>query len=166
MAPPKIKTLQARFGFADTDLKKPLHDEIIKWLDANIQDILMMLFSLQSRPKDAPTKWEPLVRMNEDGGQFIGFVDLMARFNPAPNVKGVWVDHSHVLFEAKTSIESLGELFRQLRMYQAGYLSGYPVSQMPFVVVCPDETNAEIIREQEFRFLKYDPGMPFPAGAV
>src|SRR6266508_1899967 len=103
---PKIKTLQARFGFADPDLKKPLHDEMIKWLDANIEDILMVVFSLQARPKDVHTKWEPLVRMTEDGGQFIGFVDFMA----------YWGER-RILFEAKTAIESLGELFRQLRLY-------------------------------------------------
>ncbi len=158
MAPPKIKTLQARFGFADSDLKKPLHDEMIKWLDRNIEDVLMAVFSLQARPVEVRTKWEPLVRMNEDGGQFIGFADLMAYT--------VGKDEQPVLFEAKTAIESLGELFRQLRLYRAGYVSGRRVSELKFVVVCPDETNAEIIREQGFDFFKYDPHMVFPLGGV
>jgi hypothetical protein len=157
MAEPKIKTLQARFGFADTDLKKPAHDEMIKWIDANIEDILMVVFSQQTRPKGVRTKWEPLVRLSQDGGQFIGFADLLAQQG---------VDDRPILFEAKTAIESLGELFRQLRLYRAGYVAGWHVSRLEFVVVCPDDTNAGIIREQGFHFLKYDPKMIFPAGGI
>lgn len=153
MAEPKIKTIQARFGFADPDLKKPLHDEIILWLDANIEDILMVVLSLPARPKGIRVQWEPWVRMAEDGGQFIGFADLMASQgdNDRP-----------VLFEAKTAIESRGELFRQLRLYRAGYVAGWHVSKLPFVVVCPDDTKAELIQQQGYRFLKYDPKMIFP----
>ena len=106
MAEPKIKTIQARFGFADPDLKRPVHDKIIKWLDANIEDVLMLVLSLSARPKSVRTKWEPLVRTTEDGGQFIGFIDVMAYCGQ---------DEKPILFEAKTNIESLGELFRQLR---------------------------------------------------
>jgi hypothetical protein len=153
MATPKIKTLQARFGFADPDLKKPAHDEIIKWLDANIEDVLWTVFSPKTRPKGYRVKWEPLVTMNEEGGQFIGFADLMAYVSR---------DEHPVLFEAKTEIESLGELFRQLRLYRAGYVAGCAVSTLDFVVVCPDDSNAALIREQGFRFLKYDPNMVFP----
>lgn len=153
MAEPKIKTLQARFGFADPDLKKPAHDEMIKWLDVNIDDVVMTVFGLSKRPQNLRTQWEPLVRMTEDGGQFIGFVDLMAfqGENDPP-----------ILFEAKTAIDSLGELFRQLRLYRAGYIYGGKVSRSKFVVVCPDDTNAKTIREQGFHFLKYDPKMNFP----
>src|SRR3974390_1728036 len=104
MATPKIKTLQTRFGFADTDLKNPVHDDIIKWLDDNIEDVLATVFK-SSRPEGVRGKWEPLVRMSEEGGQFIGFADLAA----------YQVNHDgFVLFEAKTKIDSLGELFRQL----------------------------------------------------
>jgi len=152
MAEPKIKTLQAKFGFADTDLKKPAHDEMIKWLDANIEDILMEMFSLPQRPKGIRARWEAVVRTTEDGGQFIGFVDFMA-------YQG---EGRPILFEAKTTIESLGELFRQLRLYREGYVAGSPVSELRFVVVCPDATHAEIIRQQGFRFLKYDTKMIFP----
>jgi hypothetical protein len=157
MAEPKIKTIQARFGFADPDLKKPAHDEMIKWLDANIEDILMLVFSLPSRPNGVRTKWEPLVRMTADGGQFIGFADLMAYRGD---------DERPFLFEAKTTIDSLGELFRQLRLYRAGFVNGWSVSQLQFVIVCPDETNASIIQDQGFRFLKYDPKTVFPAGGI
>jgi hypothetical protein len=152
MAAPKIKTLQARFGFADSDLKNPVHDDIIKWLDRNIDDILVTILAVHGHLSDVRVKWEPLVRMTEDGGQFIGFADLVAY---QTNRDGF------ILFEAKTKIDSLGELFRQLRLYQAGYVFGQRVSGMKFVVVSPDDSNAEIIREQGFGFLKYDPNMVF-----
>jgi hypothetical protein len=157
VAEPKIKTIQARFGFADPDIKKAEHNDMIKWLDANIEDVLMLALSLTHRPKEVRTKWEPLVRMQEHGGQFIGFADLAA-----------WEgeDGRPVLFEAKTAIESLGELFRQLSMYRGGYFGGWPVWKLPFVVVCPDDSEAEIIRQQRYHFLKYDPEMTFVAGGV
>ena len=157
MAEPKIKTIQARFGFADPDIKKAEHNDIIKWLDANIEDILMFLFPRKHRPMEIRTEWEPLVRMAVDGGQFIGYADLAA-----------WEGQNSqpVLFEAKTAIESLGELFRQLSMYRGGYYGGWRVSKLPFTVVCPDDSDAKIIREQGYLFLKYDPKMTFTSGGV
>ena len=40
MAKPKAKTLQQRFGFIDADLKAPEHDEIMLWLDQNVELIV------------------------------------------------------------------------------------------------------------------------------
>ena len=37
MVKPKAKTLQQRFGFIDADLKTPEHDEIMLWLDQNVE---------------------------------------------------------------------------------------------------------------------------------
>ncbi len=37
---PKAQTLQQKMGFFDEDLKKPKHDEIMKWLNENISKIL------------------------------------------------------------------------------------------------------------------------------
>ena len=33
MAKPRATTIQQKFGFADTDLKKPAHDDMIIWLE-------------------------------------------------------------------------------------------------------------------------------------
>ncbi len=44
MAKPKAKTLQERFGFVDDDLKRPMHDEIMQWIDRNAEDIINDLF--------------------------------------------------------------------------------------------------------------------------
>jgi len=160
MAEPKTKPIQGRLGFDDPDIKKPAHDEMIKWLDANIEDILMVVQTLPTRPKGVRTKWQPLVQMKAKDGQFIGFADLIA-FQSLNDLNS-----PPILFEALVTIESLGMLFRRLRMFQAGYAEDWHVSKMKFVVVCPDDTEAQTIREQGFYFLKYDPKMPFPAGGV
>lgn len=159
MAPPKIKTLLERMGFADPDLPKPLHDEIIKWLDSNMEDVLMLIFKLQERPKEVKTKWEAVVRLKEDGGMLVGYIDLLATARTSRDVL-------RVVFEAKTVLGTLGELFRQVRTYQEGFIHGRGVDDMTFVVVCPDASEAEIIRQQGFEFLKYDPETIFKLGAV
>lgn len=51
--------------------------------------------------------------------------------------------------EVKTKINSLGELFRQLRIYKE-YVDG------DFIVVCPDDTEKETIQNQGFKFYKYN----------
>jgi hypothetical protein len=35
----RAKTLQERFGFIDSDLTTPKHDEIVMWLDSNMQQV-------------------------------------------------------------------------------------------------------------------------------
>lgn len=58
--------------------------------------------------------------------------------------------NSHTLYvEVKTKINSLGELFRQLRMYKE-YING------DFLIICPDDSEQKLIEEQGFKFLKYD----------
>lgn len=156
MAEPKLRTIQARFGFADPDLKNPKHDDIIKWVDDNIEDILMELFSLSKRPTKVDSKWEAWIRTKEEDGQLIGAIDYRV---DSPQT-------GCVLFEAKTKIDTLGDLFRQLNMYRIGYYAGDGVWRMKFVVVCPDDTEAERIQQQGFLFLKYDPGRPFGPGGL
>lgn len=161
MAEPKIKTLLERMGFADPDLKNPAHDDIIKWLDRNMEDVLMQVLDLQERPKVMRTRWETAVRQTKQGGQLFGCIDLMVAAQIPTQFEPV-----RVVFEAKTKMETLGELFRQLRIYQEGWIGDNPVWNMPFVVVCPDEREAEIIRQQGFKFLKYDPDLLNTMGGV
>jgi hypothetical protein len=53
MAKPKAKTLQQRLGFFDDDLKKPEHDDIIKWTDNNMESILFKLYGLENWSDEA-----------------------------------------------------------------------------------------------------------------
>lgn len=55
-----------------------------------------------------------------------------------------------VYFEVKSSIPSLGELIRQIRLYQE-YVDA------PFVIVCPDDTFAQSLQAQGIDFVKYEP---------
>ncbi|WP_407504929.1 hypothetical protein [Elizabethkingia meningoseptica] len=49
MAEPKAKTLQMKLGFFDEDLKKPMHDDILKWINENAENFVYDLFpSLKS----------------------------------------------------------------------------------------------------------------------
>lgn len=45
MTKPKAQTLQQKMGFFDEDLRKPKHDDIMLWLDKNIEEIINNLFN-------------------------------------------------------------------------------------------------------------------------
>ncbi|UII32270.1 hypothetical protein LVD17_00265 [Fulvivirga ulvae] len=44
MATPRAKTLQQKLGFLDDDLRKPLHDDLMLWLDNNIETVVNHYF--------------------------------------------------------------------------------------------------------------------------
>ncbi|TSJ44981.1 hypothetical protein [Fluviicola chungangensis] len=46
MAAPKAKSLQQKLGFFDEDLKNPTHDEILKWVDLNIEKVINDVYNL------------------------------------------------------------------------------------------------------------------------
>jgi len=242
MSKPRASTIQQRFGFMDSDLKTPKHDEMMIWLDDNIVDVILSFrtkkipsewpdeaevnlraklnscidkelkrlkyrserwnesqdelndflewsksFSLgpiPSRPpisKQIRTKMEvPVISKSNSrhsSKYIIGFIDLVATVTPVElKIKGMrwlppgsdysdekllyWPDirwdiyyklHDAVRlnFEVKTEIKSLGELLRQIRMYQE-YTDG------PFVVVCPDDKYQKQINQQGITFYKYE----------
>lgn len=284
MAEPKAKTLQQKLGFFDDDLKKPLHDDILKWVDSNAEKVIYSIFPTLTRWNDDKieqlknycnecieltkktynAKIEELEksitskidqkpfyeeRANKDNDDFykqrledidkeiaslkrdlkkfqdelkaldskmqlneipfrekiritekpwefavstqsrsqtgyvsskniVGFIDIKITFEyPQLTVTGIdfrsklvidnikWTQtfknidyqygdnsgvNSHTLYiEVKTKINSLGELFRQLRMYKE-YING------DFLIICPDDTEQNLIEEQGFKFLKYD----------
>jgi hypothetical protein len=45
----KPETLQQRFGFMDDDRKTPKHDEIMLWLDQNLQSVLESIYNCSFR---------------------------------------------------------------------------------------------------------------------
>ena len=141
---------------------------MIKWIQRNIEDIFLLIFKLENRPEKLRMEWEPYVRQEAERGQLIGSIDLIATIQGG-KAHYEFDNRFHgnqVVFEAKTEFETLGVLFRQLRMYQEGFIHQERVRKMPFVVVCPDDSEAEIIREQGFYFLKYDPNMSFAMGGI
>jgi hypothetical protein len=203
MAKSRATTLQQRFGFCDTDLKVPKHDEIMVWLDRYsefiIRDIMTAAVILKpnmriveddvsrglnrscfSKAKESymgigdPPEgeiigteniWEsPVMGQN---GFMVGFIDMESNvkyWKPGVNwdeggygrepVLPYWElyrKNLSMFFEVKTSIPSIGELIRQIRMYQE-YADGI------FVVVSPDDKGMPIITSQGIWFVKYPSG--------
>lgn len=147
MKPRKNTTIQERFGFADEDLRKPMHDDIIMWV---VENERKLSFKAQI-PKD----WDPrgdVIRTKAEwevpiyNGSFcVGFIDLKIE---QEITQDSYQSYRDIFFEAKTKIESLGELFRQLNMYKR-YVHG------PIVVVCPDDKHRKTVESQGFGFVKY-----------
>lgn len=139
MAKPRASTIQQRFGFRDDDLKKPDHDTMMLWLDANAEQVVKDLFG----DKTYPTRkvWEYPVMSGVSKQYCIGFVDMLIHCD------GIWCD---VAVEIKTSIPSLGELIRQIRMYQQ-YLK-----KIPFVIISPDDRFQSALESQGIKFYKYE----------
>lgn len=140
MAEPKAQTLQARFGFADSDIKKPKHDEIMLWLDQNLDAVLTVI--LRKNVIGAKARWElPVTSRPPNTNYIIGFLDMVVVYGS-----------EQICFEIKTEILSLGELLRQINMYRM-HLPYHDA----FVVVCPDDKFASKLKEQGVMFFKYEP---------
>jgi hypothetical protein len=110
MSKPRAQTLQQRFGFQDHDLKTPLHDEIMIWLDKNAPSILeelgwlelmvkcnrsrknidyakemgcpanLLETALNSKPSKFDITWEYPIKSKN---YIIGFVDLLVTYDRA-----------------------------------------------------------------------------------
>ena len=195
MTPPKTQTLQQRFGFDDKDLKTPVHDEIMLWLDTNLLNVLKTIGlidiikrrqqkaienGIKSAKNDEIKKSTPIAPHEYDLSSFkikkiweapiqdktyvIGFVDFKAiiKFpitcvveHLSGNYYGAdryeWGSHEDEIifnFEVKSTIPSLGELFRQIQLYKA-------YDNNSFVIVSPDDRFREQIESQGLTFLKY-----------
>jgi hypothetical protein len=201
----KATTLQQKFGFVDSDLKTPKHDEIMIWLDAKMAEIVAKLedqqwtqrlieevkeryqdFVRQNRveppklgnPPEKPPiheiskKWEHPITTGSENKFTVGFVDMAVSYScPSLSVTGLELKYDDrgralgfkttpswqiihcgtkkVFFEVKTSIKSIGELTRQIRMYQVHE------KEARFIVVSPDDHAEKVLKSQGIGFLKY-----------
>lgn len=148
MARPKGQTLQQRFGFNNSDLTTPKHDEIMLWLDENIEAIIAYLF-VDAKSKK-PSKvieviWEKPIQARS--GFIIGFVDMLVRVQTTR--RDYNVNHD-VCFEVKTKIPSLGEMIRQINMYRT------VTKEAIFVIVAPDDRFKIQLERQDIKFIKYE----------
>src|SRR5262245_64184354 len=91
----------------------------------------------------------------------IGFVDMVVTYT-AHRLEWTWADEMTTVWrwvketrtvgiEVKSAIPSLGEVIRQIRVYQEHV-------EYPFHVLCPDDRFAEPLRGQGIGFLTYAPG--------
>jgi hypothetical protein len=119
-------------------------------------------------------RWEYPITTGQGNKFIVGFIDMLATI-PEPRLSvsditkrsrdGIWYRDSAIslpkwevyspsisaCFEVKSSIPSLGEVIRQIRMYQQ-YLEN-----VMFYVVSPDDHFADAIRAQNIGFIKYEP---------
>lgn len=149
MSEPKATTIQQRFGFNDKDLTTPEHDKIMLWLDENIEEVMRKIFKISPVEK-IKTKWEyPIIDQKGRSGFIIGFIDMAVQFVEILEWEGkTCLEQKNALFEVKTKIPSLGELFRQLNMYKQ-YADGKKI-----VVVSPDTRFKKQIENQGFMFIE------------
>src|SRR5437868_3948911 len=139
--------MQQKLGFQDKELSTPKHDEIMLWLDSWIETELPSIIKWEKieiddlesvlpdslglvLPNIPPIKlgkkiWEqPIV----DKTYTIGFADMMIEYvyphlrlgsdKKSFQIEINTYDSRLAFFEVKPSIPSLGELIRQIRMYQ------------------------------------------------
>jgi len=92
-----------------------------------------------------------------NGKYLIGFADLFVTFsrfhsaNPRSSGNVDWETVKRpIVFEVKSEIRSVGEVIRQVRLYEQ-YLKA------EYCVVSPDDTFAEVLRGQKIKFIKYEP---------
>jgi hypothetical protein len=131
---PKAKTIAERFGFRDPELTTPRHDEIMMWLDENIEDVYEK--AKRFFPGRRKMVWEkPIV----SGTYIVGFADM------AVEITRGQTDY----FEIKPSIPSLGEIMRQIQMYRQ-----YGYQQDAWMVVSPDDRFRKMLGSQGIGFIK------------
>ena len=150
-APKKDHSVQARFGFADEDLKTSLHDEIIIWCHKYAAQIFTLALRADALVKTEIPKWECWLK--NDKGFLVGAVDLAIRGD-------FWCRTLFV--EAKGTIGTLGELMRQINLYRATDLNKWGGSEKTaWLGVSPDDRFAAMLEEQGIHFLKYEPKRTF-----
>lgn len=140
--------------------------EIIEWTDvwpARLVGLKMGgykdLGNLPPREVRLTKIWEDPVTNVGATKYVVGFVDMVVRVEitellvderPIPKWLGLWPNKPQrtIGFEAKTGIPSIGELIRQLRLYQQ-------YCRHELYVVSPDDRFAEQLLAQGFGFIKY-----------
>ena len=146
--PKKDHSVQARFGFADEDLKTSLHDEIIMWCHRYAAEIYTLVLRKNALAKVEIPKWECWLKNNQ--GYLVGAVDLAIR----QILKDDDVSRRSLFIEAKGTIRTFGELMRQLNLYRGTNLAEW--GRTDWLVVSPDDRFAALLEEQGIHFLKYD----------
>lgn len=149
----KAKTLLEKMGFVDEDRKSPDHQKIQEWTYNNAALVIDDLFAKGEWTfQILSNEWEYEVYAHSyNSKSIVGFVDIAVKFEK-DNDKKEWDDERpRVFFEIKTKIPSFGDLLRQLKVYRT-YLT---YKKQVFVVICPDDSFADLIKEQGFFFYKY-----------
>ena len=133
---------------SESVMRSPKHNDLTEKLKDEAKNISICndLSTLKIKKT-----WEYPITSNS---YIIGFVDLNVKiFFTINEFNGdewsSYEDWFTLNFEVKTTIPSLGELFRQINMYRE-----YDKSR--FIIVSPDNKFCEQIESQGLKFLKYE----------
>ena len=170
MAKPKAKTLQESMGFCDPELATKDHDDLMIIHDSNIESAVIACYPRLAEVKEfwtVETKWEQVVGKHSGPSKapyIVGFIDLVAHIKKdrkgymekfGLNHDQYYDDDHHfqgvedIAFEVKTNLNSIGEIIRQLRVYQVHALDKYK-----FCVFAPASEKSKALESQGIMFLE------------
>ena len=157
-----VKFTAANSNF-DSDLRKPLHEEMMRWADAKKEGIWRWGNPRSLSGKQALSSlWQQIVRQDHGRGPVLGFIDMVV-VGPASFSSS----SSPLMLSIHTEIKVLSEVIREVRLNQSGWVMfnvglGWRVQACPYVLISPDDRYAAMLQEQGIKFLKYDPAFKFP----
>jgi len=110
--------------------------------------------------------WEYPITTTGRGSYIVGFADMRVDYLDCSltyyvkdNKFQIYKENKSLFFEVKSDMPSLGELIRQIRMYQT-YTSG------KWFVVSPDSRMAAVLEKQSIYFIRYEPERFVPDEAI
>jgi len=137
--------------FEEADLKEPLHDKIMLWLDANAELFLNELVEKYTKMPISGLKatkkiWEHKIK----SGYQNAFIDLVFEYEYIHSDGQLRKNRLYI--EVKSKIPSLGELIRQIHQYQ-DILNSH---ECKFCVVATEDKYEAILFEQGILYYKYN----------
>jgi len=170
MAKPKAKTLQESMGFCDAELATKDHDDLMIILDSNIESAVIACYPRLSEVRQfwkVKTRWEQVVGKYSGPSRtpyIVGFIDLVAHIKIDMNgyMEKFGLNHDQlcdddhhfkdvqdIAFEVKTKLNSIGEIIRQLRVYEVHSRGMYK-----FCVFAPSSEKSKALESQGIMFLE------------
>lgn len=156
----------------------PVHDQLVLWLDQNIAQVLSeiapqlpallrasdmhhwarhprMELALQAFSATKKTWEDPVVSLQgpyrNEHRVIKGYIDLAVDVDLLELLEPGYHSQLVLAIEVKPRIESLGEVIRQIRMYQQF------APRHVFFVASPDQRYAALLREQGIGFIPLGP---------
>ena len=150
--------------FDDQDVKNPMHDTIMLWLDTHLETLLNrsiypgmtpeQIDSFLENQAEIQKSWQQPI-LSSSGG-VVGFIDMIVTYNRADASDQI----SKVFFlDVRTEIVSLGQLIREVNAYKH-YLGAEESWMYSYIVICPDEQHAKVLQAQGIDLWLYEPDSP------
>ena len=148
-SPKLVQSSLGLFSEMDKDVFSSVHDEIMGWTDAHALEIITRLWPENKDWRITSKRWEkPVTTTVKRDERLIGFIDLAVTTSARPE---------HVYFEIKTQVRP-GSDIRQInayKFYQSPQQEWDTDLRGPFIVVSPDDRDANLLEAQGIKFVKY-----------